>query len=240
MRWLPSLGIGVLSGLATAVAALGASLLATEWHQVTDREGARGMLIGFVLIPAGFLAGFIVGTWVARVGAPSGLIALARSIGISLGLVAASLGMAWLTAEHPPTIDGRTLTLELEVRLPAAYPVQDSLQANEFRVGLSSSSRDRAYVTLDYPSAHRDSGYLVVRGTGDLRTTGLRDVSATYGPFEARHSPQYLPIPLAPRPSKADMEWSAWFALNRFMNGTEVPEAERVQVRYRVRLDDPG
>jgi hypothetical protein len=236
MRWLPSLGIGVVSGLASALAALGAGLLATEWHHMSDREGGRGMFLVFVLIPGAFLAGLIIGTWVARSSAGGGLAAGGKAIAISLALVAASLGMAWLTADHAPTIDGQSLTLDLEVRLPHGYPVQDSLEAHEFRVGLSSSSRDRGYVDLDFTSVRRDDGFIVVSGTRELVTTGLRDVSATWGKFEDHRVPQYAPIPLAPRPTTKDTEWSRWHALNRYMDLTDVPPAEQVQVRYRVRL----
>ena len=240
MRWLPSLGIGVVSGLASALAALGAGLLATEWHNMSDREGGRGMFLVFVLIPGAFLVGQVIGTWVARGSTGGGRAAAGKAIGISLALVAISLGMAWLTADHAPTIDGQSLTLELEVRLPPGYPVQDSLEAHEFRVGLSSSSRDRAYVDLDYSSVRRDDGFVVVTGTRDLVTTGLRDVSATWGRFEDHRVPQYAPIPLPPRPTKADMEWSPWHALNRHMDLTDVPPVEQVQVRYRVRLAGPS
>lgn len=236
MRWLPSLGIGLLTGLLTAVAAAFAGDLATGWHRMSDREGGRGMFLAFVVIPGAFLAATVVGTWVARASASGALATTGRAVALSLGLVVASLGLAWLTADHPPTIDGQVLSLELEVRLPPGYPVQDSLEANEFRVGLTSSSRDRAYIDLDYASVRREDGFLVVTGTRDLVTVGLRDVSATWGKFEDHRSPQYLPIPLAPRPSRKDMEWSKWFSLNRYMDQTDVPAAEQVQVRYRVRL----
>lgn len=236
MRWLPSLGVGVLTGLLTAFAAGFAGDLATGWHGMSDREGGRGMFLVFVVVPGAFLVATVVGTWVARASASGALATTGRALAISLGIVVASLGLAWLTADHPPTIDGQALSLELEVRLPPGYPVQDSLEANAFRVGLSSSSRDRAYVDLDYASVRHEEGFIVITGTRDLVTMGLRDVSATWGKFEDRRSPQYLPIPLAPRPTRKDMEWSRWFALNRYMNQTDVPAAEQVQVRYRVKL----
>lgn len=236
MRWLPSLGIGFLTGLVTAGAAAFAGDLATRWHEMSDREGGRGMFLAFVVVPGTFLVATVVGTWIARASASGALATTAKALAVSLGLVVASLGLAWLTADHPPTIDGHALTLELEVRLPPGYPVQDSLEANEFRVGLSSSSRDRAYIDLDYASVRRDDGFLVVTGTRDLITVGLRDVSATWGKFEDHRSPQYLPIPLAPRPTREDMNWSQWFALNRYMDQTDVAPAEQVQVRYRVTL----
>jgi hypothetical protein len=206
-------------------------------------EGGRGMLIVFVFVPLGFIVGLVVALWIARsketATFAAGLARLGISMGTSLVLVAGALGLAWASANHSPTIDGRPLVLEYEVRLPPGYPVRERLKDNEFRTAVVVSSSDRNYSDVDFARVRQDSSFVVVPARANLNSAGLRTLSAAYGPFEPYPTrAQYGDIPLAPKPSKADFEWSKWFELTRRFDNNEVPSAERAQVRYRVRFAD--
>lgn len=240
MRWPVSLLIGLITAIVTAVAGAFAADRGMGWHGVSDFEGQRGMTMVFVFVPLCLVVGMVTGTWVARSGPPvgfvDGLSRLGLSLAISLGLVVATLGVAWVSADHAPSIDGKPLTLQWEMRLPPGYPVRDSLEANEFRVGLVASSSDRAFTTVDFAGVTRDGDTIVVRGEGPINSTGMRSLSANHGAFGANQPSQFVELPLRPSPRREDMEWSEWLEMRRYMDLSEVPAAERVRVRYRVQL----
>jgi MFS family permease len=244
MRWPLAILLGFINALFTALASGFAAEWGTRWHKVSNMEGGRGMLIAFIFVPLGFIVGLIVGLWIARsketATFAAGLGRLGFSMGVSLVLVACVLGLAWASADHPPTIDGRPLVLEYEMRLPPGYPVRERLKENEFRAAVVVSSSDRNYSEVDFDHVRKDGDWVVVPVRADMNSMGTRTVSATYGPFEPYPSnSQFGDIPLAPKPTKADFEWSKWYQLTRrFKIDEEVPAAERVQVRYRVRFAD--
>jgi hypothetical protein len=197
----------------------------------------------FLFIPLALIGGMIIGVWVARSGPDvsfaAGISRLGMALAISLGLVLSALGVAWASADHAPTIDDKRLVLEYEMRLPPGYPVRDSLEEREFRVGLVASSSDRNFTNIDFAGVVRDGDTIVVRGRGALQSTGMRSLSANHGPFSANAPSQYVELPLRPRPRREDLEWSGWLEMQRYMNLTDVPPEQRVRVRYRVQFAEP-
>lgn len=242
MTWPASLVIGLATALVTAVGGGFAASAGMQWQRVSNREGLQGFALVFVFIPLAFLVGLGVGIAIARSGPAVPLVAglgrLAKAVGISGALVLAALGAAWVTADHVPTIDGRDLVLEYEVRLPPGFTMPDTLDDDHFRVGSLASSSDRAYTTVDFDRVGRVDSFVVVPGRGALNSTSARQISVSSGTSAQRLPSQFARIPLAPRPKKADFQWSDWIELTRRMDLSDVPHAERAQVRYRVQFAD--
>ena len=126
MSWWLSLLVGVLTAVAGC---LGTGLVAgllVDWYRVSSREGASGFfVIGLALL--GLVGGFVVGVVCARLVAagvaPGFLKALGVALGATCGLLALITGLSWLSADFPPTLDGRELVVEVEVRLPAGLEI---------------------------------------------------------------------------------------------------------------------
>ena len=239
MRWLPAGLVGLVTGAITAFVGAYAADLGTRWHRVPDMEGQRGMAIAFLFIPLAFVVGLVVGIVVARRGGDvgsfaAGLARLAKAVGVALGLVAVTLGFAWLTTNHPPTIDGQELVLEWEMRLPPGFTPRDSLSHHDFRVGLVASADDRDYTRIRFDQVAQDDSFVVVTGSGYLRSRASRSLSMTWGPFDAHNPVQFVELPLAPVPSRRDMAWTDWMPLTQYMDLTPVPAERRALVRYRV------
>ncbi len=237
MSWPLALLAGLVNGVLGAALTVFAADLGTTWHRVSNMEGGRGMLIAFVYLPLGFTV--VVGVRVARARAvtsfPAGLARVGVAGGATVGLVAVALGLAWLSADRPPTLEGKELNLAFEIRLPPAYPVRDSLRERDFRVGVVVSSSDRAYADLAFDSVRVDGDAVIVPGSARLRSRGYRTFSVGYGPDPgSERVTQVLDLPLAPSPKRADSAWTDWRSLTRSFGGDVVPEGVRTQVRYRV------
>ena len=84
-------------------------------------EGQRGMLIVFGIVPLTFIGGFIVGL-VTAIACRRVVPGFIKAQGLSLEIVIALTGIVscilYVAAEKPPTIDGKQLGLEFELRVP--------------------------------------------------------------------------------------------------------------------------
>ena len=112
----------MLTATASLVFAIVGGDLVTRAHGVSDMEGGRAMAIVFLIAPAGALVGLVVGLVTARKMRAPGLSGFAKAQGVALaltaGLALAIFGYSWWRAPHAPEIDGQTLDLEFEVRMP--------------------------------------------------------------------------------------------------------------------------
>ena len=86
-------------------------------------EGQRGMTVIFLFAPLGIIVGFVVGVVVALRARWPGFMGFVKAQGssilITIALAAVVSGLCWLGADHPPKIDGKNLTLDFEVKIPA-------------------------------------------------------------------------------------------------------------------------
>src|SRR5437867_8532962 len=134
MRTLRVVVIAFLTAIAGAVLSVVASLYLTELYHVSNFEGGRGMLIFFALAPFGLTIGFIIGLIVALRHRGTGFGGFAQAQGIALGiaiaLTAIISGVLYLAADHPPELDGKSLALEFELKIPPALklPAQPGVE----------------------------------------------------------------------------------------------------------------
>jgi MFS family permease len=124
MRALRVISIAFLTAIAGAALSLVAWLYLTELYHVSNFEGGRGMLMFFALAPLGLMVGFISGLVVALRSRGTGFGGFAKAqviaLGIVIGLGAIVSGILFLAADHPPKLDGKSLALELELKIPPA------------------------------------------------------------------------------------------------------------------------
>jgi hypothetical protein len=197
--------------------------------------GSAAFVVGFAIlgIVVGFLIGVIASRTVGSGADPSFLRALAVSQVVLLGATAVVGVSARLLADVPPTIDGETLMLAVEVRWPdgdASSPV--TLPGQPFlRLGsvtrshtLRASSRGPLW-TAD---AHLVDGRWVAPGAVDIFTTRGRFVLDVV--LDSATSHGFL-IRLAGRPGKDDMRWTEWYPHPR---PGEPPLPNGFTYRYRV------
>lgn len=147
--------IALVNGVAGAILGFIGGDLSTRAHNVSNFEGGRAMGIVFLIAPAGFIGAAIIGVIVALKVPEPGMAgyAKARGIGVLLaaGIATAVFGYSIWRAPRPPMIDGQTLNLEFEVRMPEGRtaPRPDG----EFTVLVTSrgygDDRHNAELTLD-------------------------------------------------------------------------------------------
>lgn len=225
------------TGLVTAVvgatlAAFGADV-ATEARNVSDVEGGRGMFIAFILVPMGFLGGFVIGAIAAAVGPLTGRGAyLVRQslaiVSVSL-LIGAITVIACVTAEQPPLIDGFALDLEVELRLPEGEPVAD-IAGQELRASLYAPLGENHYLTLLPDAVVEREGRTVVPAVTSIDSKRADRVIHVDPPTSPT---QTFDLALAANPTAADEAWTPWQRPARVEGASEVP-AKTYEIRFRV------
>jgi hypothetical protein len=119
MIWLSLLLLPlVAAALGTFLAGAVASL-AVRWYRITSREGASGYFVVSVGL-LGLVAGLLIGLIACVIVRPESLarFGLAAALGIGVVVVLALVAgiIARLLADVPPTIEGESLLLRVEVR----------------------------------------------------------------------------------------------------------------------------
>ncbi|MBI3148643.1 MAG: hypothetical protein HYZ17_09055 [Betaproteobacteria bacterium] len=213
MSWGLSFLLALLTGIVSAIAAGFVAGGYANWYRVSNFEGAGGyMIIGVGLL--GGLAGLIFGLVVARYGAAGEMGSFLRAASIALGSVAViaavAAGGGWLLAEHPPTLDGHELMLEVELRLPAGQAPAPEPQAGDFFVvevvagselhGRQSGDFSRNAARLEGPRwIVPASAYLPSKRAG-------RVIHWRLGGIEAPRFQLDLPA----KPDRSHLQWSEW------------------------------
>ncbi len=241
MKTLRVVVIAFLTAIAGAVLSVVASLYLTELYHVSNFEGGRGMLIFFALAPFGLTVGFIIGLIVALRHRGTGFSGFAQAqgiaLGIAIGLTALVSGILYLGAYHPPKLDGKTLALEFELKIPPALklPVQQSEQT--LHASLYANNRDNSYALLNYDKSATRDGYVFVPGKASLLSqTFNRDLLVS---IEGEGGAgQFIKLKLRAKPRKEDEAWSEWIMAAERTDLSPVPDAERIAVRYRVQPEE--
>ena len=243
MGWAASLGIALLSAIVGLVGSGLVALLAVDWYRITSREGASGFfVVGMGLV--GAFCGGAIGTVVSRLAAAGSAPGFWKALGVSLGVIVGILGViagaARLLADVPPEIEGESVWLQVEVRLPDGVPAtqgpkpgKDALWLGSLRRFLSGSlgSRQGILFTGDarpVPGGREVTGFVeVFTGRGRPVLDVILD--------GARVSPYVLSLPGNPGPGQR--EWSDWLAVPR-RDGN--PPVEPLTYRYRLlKRSDP-
>jgi MFS family permease len=210
----------------------------TELYHVSNFEGQRAYTVVFLCAPLGIVVGFIIGLIVAlrsrRPGPAGFLIAQTGAIVATCVLAGIITGLAFLAADKPPTIDGKRLTLDFELRVPPAVQLPAEFTDYTVHASLYASGRDNRFAELDLKSIRNSNGFTIIPGTVALMShSATRELFASIG-NEPRSS-QFIKLRLPASPKKEDQSWSDWVDATEFAGLDRVPERERISVRYRVR-----
>lgn len=240
MSWKIALAVALLNAILIGGLTIPVADHVTKALNVSDREGGRGMLLVFILIPAGIIGGAVLGLvgtkWVGALEWAQFWKALGASAllgGVALFSIA---GASLLTVIKPPVIDGRTLALELEFMVPPALaPPGDPEQAG-LRVSLYAGDKDNQYADVDTIRIRKEGDYLIIPVEADLNSVSHIHM-VSFG-TDAGGIQQALELPLAPKPTKADLQWTEPMP----MREAEIKDGGYVYtdflVRYRVVLRD--
>jgi MFS family permease len=207
VKALRAIAIALLTAIAGTVLSIVASLYLTELYHVSDFEGGRGMLIFFALAPLGFIVGLIIGLIAAVLNRGTGFGGFAKAQGMALGitisLAAIVSGILYLAADHPPTLDGKSLALEFELKIPPTLklPAQPSVQT--LHASLYANDRDNRYALLDYNKIATRGGFVFVPGKTSLLSQTLnRDLLVS---IESEGgASQFIKLKLRAKPAKEE------------------------------------
>ena len=239
MRILRALAIALITGIAAAALVIPVSDYLTQLYHVSNMEGQRGMLIVFGIAPLTFIGGFIIGlvTSIAFRRVVAGFI---KAQGLSLAIVVALTGIVscilYIAAEKPPTIDGKQLGLEFELRVPATIQITDAdLSSHGVSVGLDSPGREVRICFIDSQSLRKNGNEMILSGTIPIVWHAAdRQLFTSIG--NLRNGSQLIPVDVPAAPRKEDEQWSAWIVATEYRDLTPVNESDRMAARYRVRL----
>ncbi len=235
MSWLHSFFIAILTGLLAAIAAGFIGARCVEWYHISSREGGSFLFI----LALGFFSGIaaFVGALVAsRFLAPGFLAGLGICAGAALALAGVAALAAYGLADIGPTVNGHSLILEVEYRLPkAASDPSASTNGKEYfelftRNPWSRTTRKTWHGVLMLADTRQEGGRWIVPGSVDIFTTrGPRGFVVSLGlgngfgfemDFPRHPGPQY-------------QQWSAW--LPKSKGDKPWPDSEP---SYRFRIEE--
>jgi hypothetical protein len=177
-RWPIALLVALITGVCGAILAVPVSDWAMEAHHVSAREGGRACAAVGFFAPLAFVAGSVVGFACGLLLGGSGFAGYLKRQAVALlaiaGLVCAIGGISYVSADHPPLIDGKTLALEIEVRVPTYGQSIDELKADGFGVALVVSASDRDYSDMRWSEATRTEEVITVSAWAPLRSRNAR------------------------------------------------------------------
>ena len=221
--------------------AIFASDYLTRLYHVSDMEGQRGMTVIFLFAPLGIIVGFVVGVVVALRARWPGFMGFVKAQGssilITIALAAVVSGLCWLGADHPPKIDGKNLTLDFEVKIPAVISLPAELNDDNVRASLYANNRDNRYAKIDIHSISKADGSTIVPGSAELMSSSAsRSLLISIG--DEPGASQFIELKLPARPGQENENWSGWITATQYADLKPIAGPERMSVRYRVRVVD--
>ncbi len=151
------------------------------------------------------------------------------------GLIALGGGIAYATADHPraPSIGGKQLALEIELRVPANGRTIEQLQAVGFAARVDA---DRDYApdsSLLWSRAVRTDEFITVPMWAALHSeTNTREI-ANWDAHESWHT---FKVTVPASPQKIDELWSDWIVRVSPAIDNDQRQVPECHARYRVRF----
>ena len=238
MRVLRIVLVAFLTAVVGCALALFAGDYITRLLHVSDFEGGRGYMLVFICGPLGIIAGLVVGVIVGICTKRAGFAGFLTAQGLSILIVGAIAGfltgIIYLGSDKPPKIDGKRLTLDFELRVPASVKIPEQPDGFAIRVSLYANNRDNRFAFIDWNSIVRQPDQITIPGHADLMThSANRSLMASVG--NEPSATQFLEVRIPAAPRKQDETWSDWTTATQHGDLSPVPEAERFSIRYRVR-----
>jgi hypothetical protein len=214
MSWPLSIAVAVLSGALGLLAGGLVMVACVRWYRISSFEGASGYAVGAVAL-LGALLGVILGLVTSRMLTGAGPTGFFKGVGVSWGLILAlaaiATAIAWSLADIPPTIDGKELLLDVEIKLPVDVTQSPAQGQGESSLALGSVvnhvQRASERGELRVADARLDTGRWVVPGSVHVFTMrGLRSLD-----IQLNGEPSFgFIIALPARPGREFTDWSEW------------------------------
>lgn len=237
-RWPMALLVAFVTGLFGAIIAVPVSDWAMEAHHVSTREGGRACAAISFFAPLALVAGAAVGFACGLLLGGSGWAGYLKRQGVALpaigAIVCAVGGISYASADHPPVIDGKTLALEIEVRVPTYGQSIEELKADGFAVALVVSASDHDYCDIRWSDATRTEKFITVPAWAPLTSRNARR-ELTVG-IEGENR-QIFSVMLPASPKLIGDAWTEWLPPRGTFDGTTPSPEVQYFVRYRVRFE---
>ncbi len=238
MNWALSILVGLLTAVAGCIGTGYLGSLCVSWHRISGREGGSGYFVVFMGL-LGIVGGLVVGIVCSRVVAGWPAPSFWKALGVALGSASMLLlvigGIAYLAAEFPPTVDGKELMVETEVRYPAGVSVPPS-QGDEWKWHATLSAdygkRRQSLSRLLLAQRRKEEGRWIVPVELELDTVVQQK---TIGVVDGGPAMQYVPIEIPGRPKSVTDDWSPWRPATFRGDLKPIAAGQTVEVRYRVR-----
>ena len=237
MRFLRISLIALFTAFVGCVLAFFVGDYLTGLAHVPEMEGQPGMTVVFLCAPLGILAGVVIGIisaiLVRREGVAGFLIAQGWSLLIVFGVAGLLAGVPYLLSDKPPTIDGKRVELQFELRTPATFKIPDQPDGYSIRVSLYTDNRETRVAFVDWDSIKKDSEQITIPGNVPLLThSKSRSLLASIG--NEPGGSQFIEVKLPPSPRKEDEAWSEWIFATQRADLSPVSQPQRMALRYRV------
>jgi hypothetical protein len=242
VRVLRAFGIAILSGLIGMLLAFFAAERLTRLYHVSDFEGARAYAVVFLFAPAGFITGFVLGFFGGVVFRWPGFAGYLKTQGLAVAgtvcFIGIISGISWLRADHTPHINGKNIALEFEVKIPPTIQLPAELNSHNLGVSFYASRRDYRPAEIDFSAIKKSDAATIVPGSAILMSRSAdRELLAWYGEISKPAQVINL-VDLPPAPRAPSEDWSNWIGATHYADLKEIPEAERMSARWRLRIAD--
>lgn len=234
MSWKIALVVALLTAVLTALVTAPVADKVTRMHGVSNMEGGRGMLIAFVLIPAGFIGGFLLGLLGTKLVGATEWPQFWRAAGLSVLLGQVALfgiaGLSFLSIPRPPIALGDDLAIEVEVMVPRERITASAREPGHIRMSLYAGDRDNSMVPVDTARYREAEGLFIVPATVPLNSRSATRILSFY---IEEHTWLAFDFLLPPTPI-ADTTWSEPAPLRDARSSGSNAEWSDVRLRYRV------
>jgi hypothetical protein len=189
------------------------------------------MAVLFLYVPLGILAGLVIGIVssivVRRWGAAGFLVAQGWSLLIVCGAAGLLAGVPYLLSDKPPTIDGKHLELQFELRSPAVFKIPDQPDCYGIRVSLYTDNKQSRFAFIDWNSIQKDTEHVMIPGGVPMLThSKTRSLPASIG--DEAVASQFIELRIPPAPRKKDETWSDWIFATQRADLSPVSEPDRM------------
>lgn len=234
MSWKVAFTVALLTALVAAVVTVIAATLVAEANGISDREGSRSMEILFLLMPVGFVVGFVFGLVGTRLVHAVEWAQFWKATGLSVGMaLVALLAIAgYFTAKAPitPPEGGSPLALQVEFHIPTELMDAHPEAYDPLLISLYAGPRDNFPSEIDTALTRTENGMLIVTALAGLNSDSyVRTFSLTIDTSTWLTLDQ---LPIASAPSEKDSSWSALLP----MRDARTAEPFSPEVRARVRV----
>ena len=234
MSWKIALVVALLTAIITALVTAPVADKMSKLHGVSDFEGARGMAIVFVCIPAGFIGGFLLGLLGTKLVHATEWAHFWKAAGLSVLLGQVALfgisALSFLSLPRPLIVRDQRVAIEVEVMVPMAMITPRSREPQQIRMSLYAGDRDNSYVDLDTARYREEGNHLIVPATVPLRSKSSTRILSFHIEESVWLAFDFY-LPPTPLPNDA---WSDYAPLRDARSTGGGSQQAEVLLRYRV------